>query len=141
MGHMPIAKLLPYLFFNGDCAQAITHYEQALGAIVESRQTFGDLPGAAPSPHDARILHACLRIGPTNVMLSDTRPDMPVPLGGNIDVMLDIDDPAEAADRFARLAEGGKVTTPLAEMFWGATYGTLVDRFGVNWMFNCTRRS
>jgi PhnB protein len=26
------------------------------------------------------------------------------------------------------------------EMFWGAYWGTLTDRFGVQWMFNCTAK-
>ncbi|MCE9576625.1 MAG: glyoxalase/bleomycin resistance/extradiol dioxygenase family protein [Deltaproteobacteria bacterium] len=134
---MPITKLNPYLFFNGDCAEAIAHYEQALGAIVESRQTFAEIPGAPPSPHGARIMKASLRVGPAVVLLSDTHPDTPVPLGGNVDVMLDFDDAAETADRFARLGRGGTVTMPLAEMFPGASFGTVVDRFGVNWMFTC----
>jgi PhnB protein len=33
-------------------------------------------------------------------------------------------------------AEGGRVTMPLENTFWGARFGTLVDRYGVNWMFN-----
>ena len=39
---------------------------------------------------------------------------------------------------FAALAEGGEIQMPLQEMFWGAYYGSLRDRFGTQWMFNCT---
>jgi len=41
---------------------------------------------------------------------------------------------------FAALAEGGEVTTPLQEMFWGAFFGGLTDKFGVQWMVNCTAK-
>ena len=38
---------------------------------------------------------------------------------------------------FQTLAEGGKVEVPLQDMFWGACFGSLKDRYGVQWMFNC----
>ena len=41
---------------------------------------------------------------------------------------------------FAALAEGGVVEQQLQEMFWGDYYGSLRDRFGVQWMFNCAAK-
>ena len=38
------------------------------------------------------------------------------------------------------LAEGGKIDMPLADMFWGAYFGSLVDQFGIHWMFNCANK-
>ncbi len=34
------------------------------------------------------------------------------------------------------LSEGGEVLMPLADMFWGAYFGELIDRFGVKWLVN-----
>jgi PhnB protein len=34
------------------------------------------------------------------------------------------------------MSDGGKVTMPLQDTFWGATFGMLTDQYGVNWMFN-----
>lgn len=42
---------------------------------------------------------------------------------------------------FRLLADGGKVEMPLQEMFWGAYYGSLTDKFGVQWMFNCVSKT
>jgi PhnB protein len=39
---------------------------------------------------------------------------------------------------FERMARGGKVTTKLGLQPWGDYYGKLTDRFGVQWMLNCT---
>jgi len=45
-------------------------------------------------------------------------------------------DSKEERDKlFAGLSEGGKVTMPLQDMFWGDYFGSCVDKFGVNWMF------
>ncbi len=46
----------------------------------------------------------------------------------------------EAAFNFLALAEGGTVTMDLQDMFWGAYFGALTDRFGVQWMVNCTAK-
>jgi len=40
-------------------------------------------------------------------------------------------------DHRKRTCDGGKVTMPLADAFWGARFGMLVDKFGLHWMFNC----
>jgi len=38
---------------------------------------------------------------------------------------------------FAALSQDAKqITLPLSEQFWGAYFGMLVDKYGVNWMFN-----
>jgi PhnB protein len=34
------------------------------------------------------------------------------------------------------MSRGGKITMPLEDTFWGARFGMLTDKFGVNWMFN-----
>lgn len=49
-------------------------------------------------------------------------------------ISLSVADMAEAERRFAALAEGGKVTMPLAKTFFSPGFGMLVDRFGVHWM-------
>ena len=46
-------------------------------------------------------------------------------------------DVAEAERVFKRLAEGGSVEMPLADMFWGAKFGMLTDKYGIDWMINC----
>jgi PhnB protein len=47
-------------------------------------------------------------------------------------------DTRDETDRlFAALAVGGQVEMPLQPMFWGAYFGSLTDRFGIKWMFNC----
>jgi PhnB protein len=51
--------------------------------------------------------------------------------------MLIMDDRDSTDSLFARLAEGGEITTPLAVQPWGSYYGKFTDRFGVQWMLDC----
>jgi len=53
---------------------------------------------------------------------------------------LEPDTKAETKKLFGLLVDGGKVIVDLQDMFWGALYGNLVDKFGVQWMFNCTEK-
>ncbi len=138
---MPIQKLNPYLIFNGNAEKAIQLYEKALGARTEGLSRFGDVPGSrTPPEHRNRVVHAELHLGEDVVMVSDSMPEKPVPTEGNVHVCLDFDDALDMTRRFEALADGGKVTMPLQDMFWGARFGMLTDAFGVNWMFNCTHR-
>ena len=46
----------------------------------------------------------------------------------------------EAKKIFDKLAVGGNISMPLADMFWGAYFGSLTDKYGVNWMVNCSAK-
>ena len=133
-------QLNPYLLFNGDAAKAIELYEKTLGAKTEGLMRYGDGPGGGEiSKKDTDlVMHAMLRIGGGVVMVGDSMPMQPVAFGDNVQVVLDFEDKAEMIEKFNALAKTGKITMPLADMFWGAHFGSLVDAHGVNWMFNCT---
>ena len=60
-----------------------------------------------------------------------------VTAGNNVYINLEPDTRVETARLFMALSDAGKVEMPLQEMFWGAYYGSLTDRFGIKWMFNC----
>ncbi len=133
---MAIRSLSPYVNFAGTAARAIALYERVLGAVKVSVTRAGDVPGMkVPASGKDRILHAVLALGGAQLMLSDA--SGAVPAGGNVHVSLDFSDPQEMSEKFAALAEGGSVTVPLQETFWGAKFGMVTDPFGVRWMLNC----
>jgi len=137
---MAVKQVNPYINFNGNAEQAIKHYEAALGAKAENVMRFGDTPGmnVPPSAKD-RVMHARLHIGQGIMMLSDTLPDRQV-TGNNAWITLDFDDEADMKKKFDALGKGGKIEMPLQDTFWGATFGMLIDQFGVQWMFNCEKK-
>ncbi len=61
--------------------------------------------------------------------------------GNNMFIHLEPDSRSETNRLFEALSDGGKVDTPLEEMFWGGYFGSLVDRFEVRWLFNCTNKN
>lgn len=133
-----IQNTCPYLNFAGDAADAIEFYVSALGAEVVSVMRWSDMPGKEMPPALARlVMHAELKIGGGQIMLSDAPPDWKLEAGNNASVMLACTDPDELDRMFDALAKGGRVLMPVENTFWGARYGHLADRYGVRWMFNC----
>jgi PhnB protein len=81
-------------------------------------------------------MHAHLDSPKGVLMGSDVPPGSPYQAGGNFAVSVHCKSDEEIDRLFGAVAEGGEVTMPLQDVFWGARFGMLKDRFGVHWMFN-----
>jgi len=142
---------VPYLNFDGDCAEAMAYYAALFGGRIVYQSTFGEMPpgeGMPPLPEAAkgRIMHACLQVGEQRLMASDTLPAMPgqpaeacaggyaKPQGMWVSIM--VDSTAQGQHVFEGLAEGGQVAMPFAPTFWSSGFGMVTDRFGTPWMVN-----
>lgn len=132
-------RLQVYLFFNGNCEAALNFYRECLDGEIVSLQTFEGSPMAVPEHYQKKVMHAEFKAGEITFMASDGGPDKSPQIGDNISLVLDFSDPAVQSATFERLAEGGTVTMPLQDTFWGSTFGMLIDKFGINWMFNHTK--
>ena len=130
-------KVEPYLFFYGRCEEALDFYVRALGAEVSLLMRCKEAPEPTPVPPgwEDKVMHANLRIGESNLMVSDGCPGG-APFGG-FSLSLAAPDVAQAEAWFAALGEGGKIDMPLQKTFWARAFGMLTDRFGVSWMVNC----
>ena len=132
-----ISGIYPYLVLNGNGQEAVKFYEHALDAKVLSVQTFGDMPGNPdhPMPEEAknRVLNAHLKVGSTDLMLSDTFPGHPYELGHQVTIAIMITDEEKSKEVFGKLEDGGKVDMPLQQTFWSPLYGQVTDKFGVTW--------
>ena len=127
-----------YLFFNGRCEEAIEFYKRAIGAEVVMMMRNKESPeppppGMLPPGSENKVMHATLRIGSSNLMLSDGRCDGK-PVFNGFSLSLDAANEAEAERLFAALGDGGTVQMPLAKTFWSPKFGMVADRFGVGWM-------
>ncbi len=128
-----------YLFFSGNCAEALEFYKTALGAEIEMVMRFHESPDPAPpgmlAPgFEDKIMHASFRVGSSQIMASDGCDGTAKFDGFSLSLAVATE---EEADRyFAALSEGGKVTMPLGKTFWSPRFGMLEDQFGIGWMIN-----
>lgn len=131
-------KLVPYLHFDGQADEAIKFYAAALDAKVDMVSRFREAPLDVPQSHLDRVMHAHISFGDNSMMLCDAMPGQPPSAGNQVTLSLNLSGDEDLARRlFERLADGGRVTMPLAQQFWGALFGMCIDRYGVSWMVNC----
>lgn len=136
-----IVNIYPYLTMNGNGQEAIKFYENALNAKVLNVQTFGDMPENPESPPmseeaKGRVLNAHLKIGETDLMISDTFPgphEDAYQLGSQVTIAITINNIETSKEVFGKLLEDGKEIMALQETFWSPLYGQVTDKFGVTW--------
>lgn len=135
--------LNPYFDFAGRCRDALTFYARCFGGGTEALMTFAEAPVDMPAAERDKVMHAEFKAPGIRFMATDgcpgSRSAAPA-AGGAISLALQLDDVAEQDRVFAALADGGEITQPLGDTFWGGALGTVRDRFGIHWMLNCQRQ-
>lgn len=129
-----------YLFFAGRCEEALTFYKECLGGEVISMQTFGDGPMKVDESQKDKVMHAEFRADDIFFMASDGMGDGEKIDGNSVTLSINLDDETEQEKIFKKLSDGGEVTMELQDTFWGARFGQLTDKFGINWMLNCDKQ-
>jgi PhnB protein len=128
-----------YIYYQGNCREAMTFYKDIFGGEL-TLTTYGDTPKQASEGigevKPDNIMHSVLEGGDIKLMGSDT--EKASKDAAKIDLSLGGSDETKLRDIFSKLAEGGEVHQPLSKMFWGDTFGSLSDKFGINWMMNIT---
>ncbi|MFT3753893.1 MAG: VOC family protein [Paludibacter sp.] len=143
-----MARTSTYLNFQRNTEEAFNFYKSVFGGEFSGGGVarLGDFPPPEGGPQLAEedknlIMHIELPIVGGHVLMGTDAPEsmgFQVIPGNNIHLNLEPDTREETKRLFDALAVGGKVTMELQDMFWGAYYGTLTDKFGIQWMFNCT---
>ncbi len=135
-----MAKLNPYLNFDGTCEEAFNFYKSVFGGEFKGGIfRMGDIEGAEiPEGERDLVMHVSLPIGNDILMGSDVgNAQRPYFKSGNNNYISIFPNSREEADRlFTELSEGGEVEMPMEDQFWGDYFGSFMDRFGIYWMIN-----
>lgn len=130
-------NVTPYLFFRGNCREAMRHYAKVLGAAEPEFMSFADMPeedkAAMPGVPGDAVMNCMLEHEGGVIMGSDDPSPDAAPMAG-VSLHLGFKTPQEAHRVFAALAEGGSVTMPIGETFWSPAFGSVHDKFGTRWM-------
>jgi PhnB protein len=144
-----MARTSTYLNFPRNTEVVFQFYRSVFGGdFAGGVARFSDIPpqDGAPQLADADknlIMHIELPIVGGHVLMGTDAPEsmgFQVNFGNNVHINLEPDSRAETGRLFKALSEGGKVTMPLQDMFWGAYFGSCTDKFGVQWMVNCPNK-
>jgi PhnB protein len=139
---MPTVNI--YLTFDGNCREVFDFYKSIFGGEFDYISTFAEMPPqegmpALPEEVKNQIMHVSLPISKETSLMGSDRggpwaPELNV--GNNFSISVDAETEEAATKLFNALSVGGNITMPLDKTFWGAYFGMLKDKFGINWMVN-----
>jgi PhnB protein len=142
-----MARVSTYLNFSRNTEEAFIFYKSIFGGeFIGGIARFGDIPPSnemppLPEADKNLVMHIALATIGNHVLMGTDAPEsigFKVNFGNNIYINLEPDTREETKRLFEALSAGGVVEQALEDMFWGAYYGSCKDKFGVQWMFNCT---
>lgn len=136
-----MARVSTYVNTLGRTEEAFLFYAEVFGTEVTQLMRFSDV-GMNHLPENERsgVMHAEVPILAGHMLMGT---DMlasaghEVRVGNNTTINLEPDTREEADRIYALLSEGSTESSGgLADMDWGAYWGTCLDRFGIRWMIN-----
>ena len=144
-----MARASIYLNFPRNTEEVFNYYKSIFGGDFSGGiARLGDIPASEKMPRLAEddknlIMHIELPIMGGFVLMGTDAPEsmgFKLNFGNNMYINLEPDTKAETKRLFDALSSGGKTTMELQMTFWGAYYGSCTDKYGVQWMFNCTEK-
>lgn len=143
-----MASVSTYLNFARETEEAFKYYKTIFGGEFGQIMRFGEMPpqpGMPPLPDADKnlLVHIELKILGDHLLMGTDAPEsmgFAINKGNNVHVSLSPDSRAESKKLFDALSAGGQITMPIQDMFWGAYFGSCVDKYGIQWMVNCTAK-
>lgn len=133
--------IIPYLRFYGEGKEAAEFYINLLGLEQIRMQKYADANFPHPPEAADYLLHCHLKKGDFQIMLADSadKPAENNELG--VTLLIDCESEEEANRLYDGLREEGQVLMELQDMFWGAKYGKVKDKYGFTWDLNFEKDS
>ena len=134
-------KLAPYLTLSGNTREVLEFYKSIFGGNIEI-MTWSEAPdevcGGAEKKAAIKdnVMHGCLTNESFMLMAADSVQD-PSQAVNSTHLSFNCTSVDEIDSLFKKLSDGGTITMPLDNTFWGARFGMLTDKYGVPWMLNC----
>lgn len=129
-------QLSNFLFFTTTCDEALAFYTECGLGRVNLVVRHGDR-GMPVANEEMRGKVMLAQFEGPGVLFYASDNDDAEPMRGSAHIIT-MDDRAKMTDLFQRLSADGRITTPLGIQPWGSYYGKFTDKFGVQWMLNCT---
>lgn len=133
-----MAQLSTYLFFDGNCEEAMRFYAEALGGTVNMMMKHNELPPGekAPPGSEDKVMHANISI-PGGVLMASDAVMGEYEKMQSFYVALTFESVEETRRAYDVLSRDGSIQMALAKTFWSAAFSMFTDRFGTPWMLSC----
>lgn len=136
-----MTKMNPYLNFNGNAEEAFNFYKSVFGGEFSSVNRYSEMPGSENmSAEDGKkLMHISLPVSDGIILMASDAMEPMSPkiiMGNNMYINITPDSQEEADRLFNGLSAGGKIEMAMEKTFWGAYFGSFIDKFGIAWMIN-----
>ena len=135
-----MTRVSTYLNFMGNTEEAFEFYRSVFGGEFTTLDRMGNIPGV-PLTEDEKdkVMHVALPIlGCHTLMGTDMIESLGhrLTIGNNLSIAIEPDSLEQAHQLHRDLNVDATEVQEIAPAPWGGHYGSLVDQFGVRWMFN-----
>ena len=130
-------QIIPRIYMNGNCREAIELYKEVFGASTDYMMTFGDAKMGSEEQKNL-IINSQIDISGNKFHLADNM-GMEISSGNQVSFTVVMSNPEEVKAAFEKIKVGGKVMMEPAPSFFSPCHCGLVDKFGVTWQINCTK--
>lgn len=132
-----ITAFTPYLYFEGNCEEALNFYSKILDGKLNIEGRYDNPAMQAPKAYHDKIMHATLEFDGHMMMACDILPDANFSTKtGNVALSISVKEVEVGKNIFEQLSKGGTVNYAFEKQFWGDWHGNFTDRFGISWMIN-----
>lgn len=137
-----MTRLTTYLLFDGNCHEAMEFYKSCIGGdLTVMKVKDSPVKDQMPAFQLNKTINARLKSETLDISSSDWLMLNRTPIRGNtVCLYLSGGTTADLKSLFEKLSQGGQVTDPLEDRFFGI-YGALNDKFGVRWMFQTSKEN
>ncbi len=128
--------VVPYVNMAGNAEEAMNYYKSIFGGTIEILRWSSMPPDPKMPVKDEwkdKVMHGSLIQDNLTIYFADSLMEVDAPINNNVYLHMEFDSEEELRRVFDMLSQGGRINMPVNEMFWGAIYGDLVDKFGTGW--------
>jgi len=135
-----MAIINPHINFNGNAEEAFNFYKSVFGGEFKKVLRLKDLASEefpVDKKEENKIMHISLPIGECNFLIGN---DVPEFLGkvnereNRSKISISAASREEADQLFNGLSTLGEVEVPMSDSPWGAYFGMLRDKYGIEWI-------
>lgn len=137
---MIMARINPYIHFNGNAEEAMLFYRSVFGGEFSSIKRFKDLAGQEQlfSENEAnKIMHMALPLDGGTVLMASDVPEFMGQVNekeNRSKISINTDSQEEADNIYNGLSTGGEIEVPMDVSPWGSSFGMFRDKYGIEWM-------
>ena len=134
----------PWINFNGNAEEACTFYKSVFGGEFTKIVRFKDLASAEFSvseKEEHKIMYIALPIDTGNVLIANDVPEFMGKVNENENrskISISTESKEEANRLFSGLSAGGNIEGPMGDSPWGTYAGMLRDKYGIEWIIECS---